>query len=126
VRLQQIYNVDQTVEVVRNVVSKTPITAPLRVFTIGIGSGASTELCESLAVAGNGLHWMMVDGEPLATGGIVDAMQAQLVEEMSLDWGGPSPGKGTGAACSRSSVLPRIFKYCADFPLPHRGCASSS
>ena len=38
---------------------------PLRVFALRMGSGASSGLCERLALAGNGSHMMTVDGEPL-------------------------------------------------------------
>ena len=57
--------IDVLVATVRNVV-------PLRVFALRMGNGASSELCERFALAGNG-----VDGEPLVFKAmrLINAMQ---------------------------------------------------
>ena len=54
-----------------------------------MGSGASTELCQLLASAGNGSHMMTVEGEPLAYKAtrLVKAMETPQVNDMNIDWG---------------------------------------
>ena len=91
-------------ETVRYGVVNSDVTAPLRVFTLGMGSGASSELCQRLALAGNGSHMMTLDGEPLAFKAmrLVNAMQTPQVEEMKIDWGGLS--QGMDVTCSHSFV----------------------
>ncbi|KAF9062035.1 hypothetical protein BDP27DRAFT_306672 [Rhodocollybia butyracea] len=38
----------------------------IRVFTLGIGSGASSDTCDSIARAGNGIAAYVKGGEPIA------------------------------------------------------------
>ena len=54
-----------------------------------MGSGASTELCQRIASAGNGSCMMTVEGEPLALKALqlVKAMETPQVKNMSIDWG---------------------------------------
>ncbi|KAG6871314.1 hypothetical protein C0992_011267 [Termitomyces sp. T32_za158] len=46
---------DDAIKAVRDAVAQAPISAPLRVFTLGIGDGISTATCEGIATAGNGV-----------------------------------------------------------------------
>lgn len=115
--------------------------APLRVFTLGMGSGAFTELCERLATAGNGSHMMTVEGEPLAFKAkrLVNAMETPQVMEMSIDWGGLSQGmnimhpdmligiyqRSSTSTTSNSSSLTRdenpCHSYCSRWTGSDRG-----
>lgn len=75
-------------------VASAPVRAPFRVFALGMGSGASTELCQRLAWAGNGSYMMTVEGEPLSFKALqlVNAMKTPQVSEMSVDWGSQDQG----------------------------------
>ncbi|KAF8578905.1 hypothetical protein K439DRAFT_1620948 [Ramaria rubella] len=85
----KICNVEETVDCVRRAVASAQSSAPLRVFALGIGHGASTELCERLASTGNGSHLMTLDGEDLTLKAIrlVQAMQTPNVKSCVVDWG---------------------------------------
>jgi hypothetical protein len=73
---------------VRWAVSSAPASAPLRLFTLGVGGGASTELCEGIAREGNGACSMAleVDDLVLKSARLVNAMQVPTVEELIVDW----------------------------------------
>ncbi|KAF8521302.1 hypothetical protein JB92DRAFT_3111192 [Gautieria morchelliformis] len=86
----EVYDPDKTIKHVRQAVSKgSQSGAPLRVFALGIGSGASTALCQGLAAAGDGSHLMTVEGGPLAIKAkqLVSSMQTPQVSDISIDWG---------------------------------------
>ncbi|KAF8509025.1 hypothetical protein BU17DRAFT_99292 [Hysterangium stoloniferum] len=65
------------------------VSNPFRLFTLGIGSDASTELCEGLANAGNGECFMTTNGEDISAKcfRILDAMETPDVKNLAIDWG---------------------------------------
>jgi hypothetical protein len=127
-RPTKVSDYQETIDCARQAVSKAQSgVARLRIFTLGIGSGASTALCQGLATAGNGSCMMIVNGEPLAFKAmrLVNAMQAPEVRDFSVDWGVPSQGTDTPhpeiflLVCLRTTL--KFGKHHTEFQLSHQG-----
>ncbi|KAF9070050.1 hypothetical protein BDP27DRAFT_1324616 [Rhodocollybia butyracea] len=60
----------------------------IRVFTVGIGSGASTDTCDSIARAGEGMAVYVKEGEPITgkCARLVRAARTPLVK-VEVEWG---------------------------------------
>lgn len=65
--------------------------APLRVFTLGIGNGVSSAMCEGIARAGNGVCLFAVNTESivLKCARLFRAGKSAFVKNVTLDWGVP-------------------------------------
>ncbi|KAJ3552371.1 hypothetical protein NM688_g4182 [Phlebia brevispora] len=83
------YDVDETLELVANEVARSPATAPLRVFTLGIGDTASNAMCEGIARAGNGVCLMTTTAEGIIgkCSKLVRAGRTFLLKNVTIDWG---------------------------------------
>ncbi|TFK30706.1 von Willebrand domain-containing protein [Coprinopsis marcescibilis] len=67
----------------------TNSNAPRRIFTLGIGHGVSTELCEGTAKAGNGECLYAVDSETIIPkcAKLFTAGRTPFVRSVAIDWG---------------------------------------
>ncbi|KAI0786927.1 von Willebrand factor type A domain-containing protein [Abortiporus biennis] len=85
------HNVDDTIAVVTTAVSNATPDAPLRVFTLGIGTTVSTAMCEGIARAGNGVCLMASGSEDILskTSKLVGAGRTFILRNVSIDWGLP-------------------------------------
>ncbi|KAI0034575.1 hypothetical protein K488DRAFT_83871 [Vararia minispora EC-137] len=83
--------IDATMTVVSDSVqqaSRSGTHAPLRVFTLGIGSEVSTALCEGLARAGRGIPLFAVDSSEILQkcSRLVGAGIHPIISSISVDW----------------------------------------
>ncbi|KAF8512082.1 hypothetical protein BU17DRAFT_96585 [Hysterangium stoloniferum] len=84
-----ILDVNTATECVRQAAKSAAPEHPFRVFTLGVGGDASTELCEGLASAGNGECFMTLDGEDISSKcvRILGGMKSSMVEDPAINWG---------------------------------------
>lgn len=90
--------------------------APLRVFTLGIGSTVSTAICEGIARAGNGFCLLAVTSENIVgkCARLFRAGRSSILEDVSIDWGVPSEHPSNGiirfvpSSDSASDQLPTV------------------
>ncbi|GJE93119.1 von Willebrand domain-containing protein [Phanerochaete sordida] len=83
------YNIDQTISTVDKAVKQAASSAPLRVFTLGIGSTTSSAMCEGIARAGNGVCLMSTTSEGIIgkCSKLVRASRTYVLKNVSVDWG---------------------------------------
>ncbi|KAL0070448.1 von Willebrand factor A domain-containing protein 5A [Marasmius tenuissimus] len=62
----------------------------IRVFTVGMGSGASTDTCDSIAKAGNGFSVYVADNEPMVgkCARLVRAARSPPIRDLEVLWTG--------------------------------------
>ncbi|KAL1672979.1 hypothetical protein EV122DRAFT_223607 [Schizophyllum commune] len=86
------YDRDVSIEVVRAAVSSAPSYARLNVYCLGISKSVSTDMCEGIARAGDGifLYAQHVEGIMAKCARLFRAGRAPRVEEVSIDWGVPA------------------------------------
>ncbi|KAG6874265.1 hypothetical protein C0992_007894 [Termitomyces sp. T32_za158] len=79
---------DDAIKAVRDAVAQAPISAPLRVFTLGIGDGISTATCEGIATAGNGVCLYATQTETIIgkCARLFRAGRAPILRDVSIDW----------------------------------------
>jgi len=79
------------VSIVTGSVASANSHAPLRVFTLGIGSGVSSAACEGIARAGHGASLLALDTEAILgkCARLFAAGRTPFVENISVDWGVP-------------------------------------
>ncbi|KAH7869311.1 von Willebrand factor type A domain-containing protein [Lentinula edodes] len=92
------WDVPTCVSHTQNAISTLPISKPdsndpvsfIRVFTVGIGDGASSDTCDSIARAGNGFAVYVKQGEPVAgkCARVVRAARTPMVVDVMVDWTG--------------------------------------
>ncbi|KAG6919553.1 hypothetical protein DXG01_004216 [Tephrocybe rancida] len=80
---------DDAIQVVKEAVVQAPESAPLRVFTLGIGSQVSTATCEGIAAAGNGVFLYATEAENILgkCARLFRAGRTPIVNEVTIDWG---------------------------------------
>ncbi|KAF8061005.1 von Willebrand domain-containing protein [Lyophyllum atratum] len=80
---------DEAMVVVGEAVKRSPAHAPLRVFTLGIGSGVSTATCDGIARAGNGVSLYAIDTESILgkCARLFTAGRTPFVRNTTVDWG---------------------------------------
>ncbi|KIY71394.1 VIT-domain-containing protein [Cylindrobasidium torrendii FP15055 ss-10] len=84
------WEVKSVLDEVRRAVDGAPAKAPLRVYCLGIGDSASTEMCQGIARAGRGICMMVLEKEATMTGKIarmLKAAKAQPLSDLEFDWG---------------------------------------
>jgi len=92
-RPTQVYEeeLQKAVSIVTGSVANANSHAPLRVFTLGIGSGVSSAACEGIARAGHGASLLALDTESILgkCARLFVAGRTPFVENISVDWGVP-------------------------------------
>ncbi|KDQ53704.1 hypothetical protein JAAARDRAFT_698313 [Jaapia argillacea MUCL 33604] len=85
------YDIDPTIKLVQQTVAMSSSNAPLRVFTLGIGTQVSTAMCEGIARAGNGACLMATSTESIVgkCSKLLRAGRVSSVTNASVDWGVP-------------------------------------
>ncbi|KAH7908679.1 hypothetical protein BJ138DRAFT_1068391 [Hygrophoropsis aurantiaca] len=93
---------------VRTAVSSSIRHAPLRVFTLGIGAGVSSDMCERLAREGNGECLFALNAESITgkCARLLNAGRTRAIESVSIDWQ-PSPNPRHRSSGSVSFSSPR-------------------
>ncbi|KAK7451741.1 von Willebrand factor A domain-containing protein 5A [Stygiomarasmius scandens] len=87
----EVSDISGTMSLVQSAVAKSASSSPLRVFTLGIGEGVSTALCESIARAGNGVYFYAHDAESIVgkCARLLKAGRTPMVQNVTVDWGLP-------------------------------------
>ncbi|KAH7920866.1 hypothetical protein BV22DRAFT_1073258 [Leucogyrophana mollusca] len=80
--------------VVRHAVAASTPHAPLRVFTLGIGTQVSTDMCERLAREGNGECLFAVSAQSITgkCARLLNAGRTKVIENVVVDWRGTRRG----------------------------------
>lgn len=83
----------------RNAVSRAVPNAPLHVFVLGIGSTASSAMCQGIADAGNGVYLMSTSAEEILgkSSSLVRAGRTSFIKDVTIDWMLPSTSSIDGA-----------------------------
>ncbi|KAL1747314.1 hypothetical protein HDZ31DRAFT_80550 [Schizophyllum fasciatum] len=86
------YDKDASVHTVQVAVNTAPPHAPLNVYCLGIGKSVSTDMCEGIARAGDGifLYAQRVESIMSKCARLLRAGRAPRVEEVTMDWGVPN------------------------------------
>ncbi|KIJ54678.1 hypothetical protein M422DRAFT_63949 [Sphaerobolus stellatus SS14] len=81
----------EVIEFAGHVVRNAPPRASVKICTLAVGSGASLDLCEGLASAGNGICLQTTDGEDLTrkANRLFEAMGTPEFTNISVDWNVP-------------------------------------
>ncbi|KAF7792936.1 hypothetical protein EIP86_004039 [Pleurotus ostreatoroseus] len=87
----EINSADQSIRIVDEAVARARPDAPLRVFTLGIGSTVSTATCLGIARAGNGECLMTTSAEGIfgKCSKLLGAGSGFLLKNVTVDWGVP-------------------------------------
>ncbi|KAJ3852816.1 hypothetical protein EV368DRAFT_40228, partial [Lentinula lateritia] len=121
------WDVPTCVSHTQNAISALPFPEPgsndpvpfIRVFTVGIGDGSSSDTCDSIARAGNGFAVYVKQGEPVAgkCARVVRAARTPMVVDLVVDWTGDQGGvsdddfeivdnPGKGIQATNESLVP--------------------
>ncbi|KAF7437223.1 hypothetical protein PC9H_004059 [Pleurotus ostreatus] len=90
----EVHNTQIVIQDVGDAVHAATTQAPLRVFTLGIGDGVSSALCEGIARAGNGVCLFATHNEDIygRCARLFQAGRTQFIEDVTVDWGIPPEG----------------------------------
>ena len=83
------HNIDATLALVSTNVKSASSNARLRVFTLGIGSSASSAMCEGIARTGNGVCLMATATEDILgkCAKLVNAAKSSIIRNITCQWG---------------------------------------
>ncbi|KAG6885518.1 hypothetical protein C0993_000514 [Termitomyces sp. T159_Od127] len=98
---------DDAIQAVRDAVAQAPKSAPIRVFTLGIGDRISTETCEELATAGNGVCLYAPKAESIMgkCACLFRAARTPILRDVTIDWGVPGECLETRSFTSSGQML---------------------
>ncbi|KAG9223177.1 hypothetical protein CCMSSC00406_0000134 [Pleurotus cornucopiae] len=98
---------EATLEDVRIAMQAAPTSAPIRVFTLGIGVTVAKDLCMAIAKTGNGVCLLAphADGIWTQCTRLFHAGRAPIITGVTIDWGIPLENlQSKSLACSMASV----------------------
>lgn len=86
---------------------QAPKSAPLRVFTLGIGDMISTATCEGIATAGNGVCLYATQAESIIgkCARLFRAGRTRILRDVIIDWGIPDECFRTQSVTSSGQIL---------------------
>ncbi|KAG6883767.1 hypothetical protein C0992_007869 [Termitomyces sp. T32_za158] len=98
---------DEPIQVVGEAVAQAPKSAPLRVFTLGIGDGVSTAICEGIAKAGNGVCLYATQAESIIgkCARLFRAGRTPILRDVTIDWGIPDECLRSQSVTSSSQTI---------------------
>jgi hypothetical protein len=78
-----------TISVVEMAVTNAPLASPIHVFTLGIGDGVSSAMCEGIARAGRGACLFAVNTESILgkCARLFRAGRTPFLQKVQIDWG---------------------------------------
>lgn len=87
------YIIDNILARVSDAVKQAPREAPLRMFTLGIGSTVSSATCQGIARVGNGICLMATTSESIIgkCSKLVRASRSNVMKDVDIDWGSRAP-----------------------------------
>ncbi|KAG6891105.1 hypothetical protein C0995_014195 [Termitomyces sp. Mi166 len=82
---------DDAIQAVSDAVGQASRTAPIRVFTLGIGDQVSTATCERIAAAGNGVYLYATQAESIVgkCARLFRAGRTPILRDVTIEWGIP-------------------------------------
>ncbi|KAG6868246.1 hypothetical protein C0993_005820 [Termitomyces sp. T159_Od127] len=97
---------NDAIEAVRDAVAQAPKSAPLRVFTLGIGDQVSTAICEGISTAGNGVCLYAVQAESIIgkCARLFRAGRTRILRDVTIDWGIPDECLRTLSSTSSGQI----------------------
>ncbi|EIW62130.1 uncharacterized protein TRAVEDRAFT_117138 [Trametes versicolor FP-101664 SS1] len=109
----EVWEPEQVIALVGSEVKGASPDSPLRVFTLGIGSGASTVLCEGIARVGKGVCYMTTTNEEIKERSNKLLQAARTLSHgsasgITIDWGYHSPPSVVKADAEPKFVLPPL------------------
>ncbi|KAG6837909.1 hypothetical protein H0H93_013062 [Arthromyces matolae] len=110
----EVFDNNNSAAVVAEEVKQASSTAPLRVFTLGIGNQVSTATCESIAIAGNGVYLYATQAENILgkCARLFRAGRTPIVQNASVDWCIPNEYLWTqGVTFSGHTLSPRSIAH---------------
>ncbi|KZV91279.1 VIT-domain-containing protein [Exidia glandulosa HHB12029] len=117
----KIWHTNRVLSFLHRHVSAAGSASAIRVFTLGVGDGASTELCEGLARVGNGICFMASFSEDIA-GRCASLLKAARVlpsgnlHNLSIEWGHGHVHPSSLLQTGRDIVSPDVQQTPSSIP----------
>ncbi|KIK64028.1 hypothetical protein GYMLUDRAFT_83412 [Collybiopsis luxurians FD-317 M1] len=105
------WDVSRCVSHTRTAVTSLPVpndpSSFIRIFTVGIGNGASTDTCDSIARAGAGMSVYVKQGEPVVgkCARLVRAARTPPIKDITVLWTGEEPNEAAQGSDDDFEIL---------------------